>query len=103
MFEFMPSEDSHLSILRFDKVDWNWAWFVLRNRYYKNIKETTHDIIIGPVGDDDMFRLFQLFVDHVISKEDVIRKMKYKKLNDQYCFSSINAINALVHVNHKII
>ena len=99
----MPVESKDLTVLRFNKVDWDWAWFVLRNRNFKNLKETKYDIIIGPVGDDDMLRLFQLFVDHIISKEDVINKMKYKKLNDQYCFKSQGAIGALSYINYKIV
>lgn len=103
IFEFLPVESKNSTVLRFNKLDWDWAWFVLRNRYFRNIKETKYDIIIGPVGDDDMFRLFQLFVDDIISKEDVINKMKYKKLNDQYCFKSQGAISSLSYTNYKMV
>ena len=79
--------------------------FVLNNRYPKtddartdedNNLDCQYDIVVGPVANDDLSMIFRLFERGIVSKETLVREMKYRKLTNQYSFHTERAV-ALLH------
>ena len=78
-----------LNVKIFEYADREWALFVMSNR--KQAAEEFHheyDIVIGPVADDRMARLFGLFDMEIIDLDAVVAGLEYKDLNSQYFFAT---------------
>ena len=81
-----------------------WAFFVLnnRNKYFKDITnkncnlDNKYDVIIGPVANDDIRLLFNLFEDEIITIDILRKRLKYKNLTNQISFHTNNAIQYLI-------
>ena len=81
-------------LLRFDAPDEAWLDFVsaCRNRTYQGY---VHELIYGPVANDDVFLTFHLYAAGELTKEETINRLKIKKLYNQLVFSSERAISYL--------
>ena len=84
-----------LNVLRFDNPSVEWAKFILKNRMENNYRHE-YDIVIGPVADDGVVLQLDLYVRHLISLEQLVKELTYKKLSKQYCFATEYAISKLV-------
>lgn len=86
-----------LNVKVFEVADREWALFVMANRD-RSGEEYHHDydIVIGPVADDDMARLFGLYDMKIIDLEAVVAGLIYKDFNSQYFFATERAIKFLV-------
>jgi hypothetical protein len=90
-------------VKQFTKPSAEWAAFVInnRNRQYGDISspdcnhDNKYDGVIGPVANDDLTLLFDLFTDGIITIEELTRRMEYKKLSNQVSFHSDSIIAAL--------
>ena len=88
-----------LKVKIFEKPDKEWALFVMANR--KQCGEDfshDYDIVIGPVADDRMARLFGLYDMEIIDLDAVVAGLIYKDLNSQYFFATERALNYLKRV-----
>lgn len=76
-----------LNVKIFDKPNKEWAEFVIANRK-KESEEFHHDydIVIGPVANDDIARIFGLYDMNIIDLKAVVVGLTYKKLNSQFFF-----------------
>lgn len=54
-----------------------------------------YDIVIGPVADDRMARLFGLYDMEIIDLDAVVAGLVYKDLNSQYFFATEKALKYL--------
>lgn len=88
-FDIDAAITAGLNVKMFDKPDKEWALFVMANRKQEG-KEFHHnyDIVIGPVADDNMARLFGLYDMNIIDLEAVVAGLIYKNLNSQYFFAT---------------
>ena len=78
-----------LNVKIFDKPDKDWALFVMANRKQDGLDfKHDYDIVIGPVADDNMARLFGLYDMEVIDLDAVVAGLIYKDLNSQYFFAT---------------
>lgn len=57
-----------------------------------------YDIVIGPVADDNMARLFGLYDLEIIDLDAVVSGLIYKELNSQYFFATERALNYLTRI-----
>lgn len=95
-YEFYFEEAKSLKIKEFKYADREWAEFVMSNRS----RVTRHpaddyDLIIGPVANDDIATLFRTFSMGIITIDDLVNGLKYRKLNNQYAFRTNEAIALL--------
>jgi hypothetical protein len=81
-----------LKIKVFDNPDKEWALFVMGCR---GGAEHDFDIVIGPVADDSMARLFALYEMNIIGIDSVVDGLTYKGLNSQYFFKTEQALQFL--------
>ena len=87
-------EDHALRIKRFEKPTESWAKFILENR---NNKDYVHnyDIVIGPIADDGVALQLRRYTENMISLRTLVRELTYRKLNNQYCFCTEQALEKL--------
>ena len=80
-----------------------WARFVRNNRSkrftdFSNPEcnlDNKYDIVIGPIADDDMALLFRQYENGMITFENMLSGMIYKKTTNQYSFHTQKAISLL--------
>lgn len=92
-FDLDAAVTDGLKIKIFENPDKEWALFVMANRRQQG-EEFTHDydIVIGPVADDKMARLFGLYDMEIIDLDAVVAELVYKNLNSQYFFATERAL-----------
>lgn len=76
------------SIKEFAEPSEEWARFVMSNR--QSSEDCTHsfDIVIGPVADDRMAQLFDDFEEDLITIEQLVKRLRYRKFSTQYFFAT---------------
>ena len=90
-------EDNKMSVLNFPEPSVEWAEFILNNRMKKEFQHN-YDIVIGPIADDGVALQLDLYLRHLISLEQLVKELTYRKLNRQYCFATENAISKLSRI-----
>lgn len=95
-FDLDAALKTGLDIKIFEQADKEWALFVMDNRRQSGtVFKHGYDIVIGPVADDKMVRLFGLYDMDVINLDAVVAGLEYKGLNSQYFFATERALNYL--------
>jgi len=90
----------------FDTPTNEWALFIInnRNRNFNDIAslecnlDNKYGIVRGPVANDDIRLLFDLFEDKIITLEELTKRLEYKELTNQISFHTDNAIKLLKKV-----
>lgn len=98
-FDMDSAEADGLNIKIFDNPDKEWALFVMANRKQGNENfGYDYDIVIGPVADDRMARLFGLYEMEIIGLDAVVAGLVYKNLNSQYFFATERSLNYIKRI-----
>lgn len=84
-----------LQALLFEGISVEWAEFIVKNRDRKQQESHSYDIVIGPIADDGVVYQINRYLQHIITLKQLVKEMKYKKLNNQYCFCTEKAIQHL--------
>ena len=90
------------SIMKFEKPSEEWLNFVAQNRtgaYNGKI----YDVVIGPVANDTVYNVIDLYIDGVFSKDEAIKRLKVRDLYDQWTFCSEKSIDFLKFCNSEFI
>lgn len=105
-FEVDENELKKLNYKNFDKVNVDWAKFIVNNRN-SNFKDYSnplsnhdnkYDVVSGPIADDNVLGSIELYLNNTIDEKYLIKRLKYAKLNDQYSFHTPKAIELLKKV-----
>jgi hypothetical protein len=96
VFEYDEATTQQLDILTFESPNEEWLDFVVHNRQHGRADE--HDIIIGPVANDDVFATIALYEVGELSKDETIARFKVKSLYDQYLFCNETALQVLTYL-----
>ncbi len=98
-FDFDGAISDGLNIKIFNSPDMEWALFVMANRRQDDAEfRHDYDIVIGPVADDKMARLFGLYDMDIIDLDAVTAGLKYKDLNSQYFFATTKSLKYLKRI-----
>jgi hypothetical protein len=103
LIEDKEFENCNISRKIFDAPTNEWALFIInnRNRNFTDITssecnlDSKYGIVKGPVANDDIRLLFDLFEDEIITIEELTKRLKYKKLTNQISFHTNDAIKLL--------
>ena len=87
-----------LSVKIFDKPTAEWAEFILMNRKSRGKKMHDYDIVSGPVADDGVVFQLNLYQQHLISIEQLVKELTYRRLNSQYLFATELAVSKLIRL-----
>lgn len=101
-YEFDESllTSKELKVKIFEGVSIEWAQFILSNRKAKGKKVHNYDIVIGPVADDSVVYQINIYMLQIITIEELVKRLEYKKLNSQYFFGTEKAISKLKRIWH---
>ena len=103
VFEFDEEKLKTLNYKEFKEVSTDWAIFIVNNRdrKYKDIynelsnHDNKYDVVSGAIANDDIATTFELFKDGFINLEMLANRLEYKKLNNQYSFHTVRAVEIL--------
>lgn len=98
-FDIDSASAAGLNVKVFEKPNKEWALFVMANR--NEVGEEFHhnyDIVIGPVADDKMARLFGLYEMEIIDLDAVVAGLIYRDLNSQYFFATEESLKHLKRI-----
>lgn len=94
-FDETVLHDGSLKIKIFDGVCPEWAEFILKNRTSRKKITHSYDVVVGPVADDGVVYQLNLYQQHFITIEQLVKGLEYRKLNNQYFFGTKRAISKL--------
>ena len=84
------NEDNALNILRikrFDEPSLEWLEFVVSCRGNINFSHE-FDLVIGNIANDNVGETVSYVMSGVMRKEDAVERLKFEKINNQFCFST---------------
>jgi len=90
------------SVLKFENPSEEWLDFVSQNRtdaYSGKI----YDVVIGPVANDTVYNVIDLYIDGTFSKDEAIKRLKVRELFNQWTFCSEESIKLLKFCNSELI
>lgn len=90
-YEWDENNDN-LNVLVFESVSTEWAEFIVKNRDRSSQGFHGYDLVIGPIADDGVVYQINRYLQNIITLEDLVKELKYKNLNNQYCFCTEKAI-----------
>lgn len=87
--------NGELNVQKFEGVSIEWAEFILMNRMAKGQRMHNYDIVVGPVADDGVVFQLNLYMQHLITIEALVKELTYSQLNNQYFFGTERTIQCL--------
>lgn len=98
IYEYSPKRDLRTRLFR--SANEAWVDFVHANRTIQNFNHD-YDIVTGPVANDNVYLSFNLYESGIISKRELIRRLKTYKLVDQLLFHTERSLDTLKYVGNK--
>ena len=104
---FDETRMSDLNVRRFDiPISEEFARFVMANRLFRtqaadHNRDNRYDLVIGPIADDRMGVLFRRFEAGLVTLENLIEELKFKKVALQYSFHTVNGLGLLAFKEAK--
>jgi hypothetical protein len=92
-----------LNIKKFNEPSNEWAKFVINNRNKKfndnsNLlcnTDNKYDIVIGPVANDDITALIDVYLSGILSDEALTKELTFRELSTQVSFHSEKSVKYL--------
>jgi hypothetical protein len=81
-------------MLKFDNPDKKWLDFVVENRANREQKGIV-EIVFGPVANDDVYSVVGDYEAGTYTEKEALKRLKIKKLFNQYVFKTQKVINLL--------
>lgn len=98
IYDYTPTKELH--IRHFRSASEAWVDFVHANRTVQNFNHD-YDIVIGPVANDNVYLSFNLYESGIITKKELIRRLKTYKLVDQLLFHTERSFGTITFNGHK--
>lgn len=98
IYEYTPKRDLRTRLFR--SANEAWVDFVHANRTIQDYNHD-YDIVTGPVANDNVYLSFNLYESGIISKRELIRRLKTYKLVDQLLFHTERSLDTLEYVGNK--
>ena len=98
IYEYTPKSDLRTRLFR--SANEAWVDFVHANRTVQDYNHD-YDIVTGPVANDNVYLSFNLYESGIISKRELIRRLKTYKLVDQLLFHTERSLDTLKYVGNK--
>ena len=98
IYEYTPKSDLRTRLFR--SANEAWVDFVHANRTVQDYNHD-YDIVTGPVANDNVYLNFNLYESGIITKRELIRRLKTYKLVDQLLFHTERSLDTLEYVGNK--
>lgn len=100
VYQYIFKESDALKIKRFDALNKDWLEFIKENRSKGGVQHD-HDVVIGPVADDNTMETIQLYMAGILSNDEAVERLKYNKVNNQVSFHTDKALSCLKMVGRE--
>jgi hypothetical protein len=98
-FDDAVLKDTRLNIKCFERPNLEWAKFVVNNRNhafadFSSLECNTdgkYDIVTGPVANDDITALINVYLAGILSDDALIKELAYRELSEQVSFHTERA------------
>ncbi|MDE7311242.1 MAG: DUF3990 domain-containing protein [Eubacterium sp.] len=100
VYEYLFTESESLRVKRFDSLNKEWLEFIKQNRSKGGLLHD-YDVVLGPVADDKTMETVQLYLADILTTEEAIRRLKYRKPNNQISFHTERALGCLRFVGRE--
>ena len=98
IYEYTAKKGLHTRLFR--SANEAWVDFVHANRTIQDYNHD-YDIVTGPVANDNVYLRFNLYESGIISKHELIRRLKTYKLVDQLLFHTERSLETLTYSGNK--
>ena len=98
IYEYTAKKGLHTRLFR--SANEAWVDFVHANRTEQGYTHE-YDIVTGPVANDNVYLSFNLYESGIISKQELIRRLKTYKLVDQLLFHTERSLETLEYSGSK--
>ncbi|MBP5541419.1 MAG: DUF3990 domain-containing protein [Bacteroidales bacterium] len=98
IYEYTPKKSLHTRLFR--SANEAWVDFVHANRTVQDYNHD-YDIVTGPVANDNVYLSFNLYESGIISKRELIRRLKTYKLVDQLLFHTERSLETVKYIGYK--
>ena len=98
IYEYTAKKELHTRLFR--SANEAWVDFVHANRTVQNYNYG-YDIVTGPVANDNVYLSFNLYESGIITKRELIRRLKTYKLVDQLLFHTERSLETLKYNGYK--
>ncbi len=88
------------NIKAFQQADAQRTQFVLANRKQRDF-EHDYDIVAGAVANDQVYASFALYENEIIDLDELLERLKIRKLTDQILFHSERALGLLKFIGRE--
>ncbi len=88
-----------LNVLIFNTADEKWLDFVCLNRQNKYTGD--YDIAIGPVADDQVYKVIVQYENGYIDKLETLKRLKTEQLTDQILFHTERSLEYLTFISSE--
>lgn len=100
-FNYTQAQNEGVRIKRFDAYDIEWLNYVVDCRNGKDISEQ-YDVVEGGVANDNVIDTVEDYEKGVITAEQALGLLQYKKVNHQICFLSQLVIDKYIKFQDSI-
>lgn len=98
IYEYSAKKGLHTRLFR--SANKAWVDFVHANRTMQDYNHD-YDIVTGPVANDNVYLSFNLYESGIISKRELIRRLKTYRLVDQMLFHTERSLETLTYTGNK--
>lgn len=100
IYEYNEDEAlNELKIKRFYEPSFDWLEFVVSCRGNINFRHE-FDLVIGNIANDNVGETVSYVMSGVMRKEDAVERLKFEKINNQFCFCTEKGLAYLQFVKH---
>lgn len=89
------------SVLSFNSANDEWLDFVYEQRTAR-YSGKQYDVVAGPVANDTLYRVFRMYEDGDIDREETLKRLKVVDLFNQITFCTEAAIATLKYVRSEV-
>jgi hypothetical protein len=100
MYDFDETAFDSLSVMRFPEPSMEWLDMVCICRSDASFSHT-YDLVIGKVANDAVGETVTYVVQGIMRKEDALQRLRFEKINNQFCFSYEKSLEFLHFVNYE--
>jgi hypothetical protein len=100
VFHIADSELNTLDVLIFESANKDWLKYISANRTDISV-EDFHDIVIGPVANDQAIRTINNYLKGYLTEDIAIQLLLPQNLKDQYIFKTKKALSFLQFIEVK--
>lgn len=93
-YDLPDSQLEYLDVLVFPEPNREWLRYVAANRRGLSVADG-HDVVMGPVANDQTMPTLILFLDGYLNEEEAIRRLLPQKLKDQVVLKTEAALATL--------